>query len=729
MADSTNEESDSRTTLVGRKRAHPSPDTSRDVISIDDSSEDEERAPKRARPDRPETAANTADSSEESSGNTSLKKSESKPAATDRATESDAIDEGIVESSGHQVESADTPAPVNWNSDTVRSIRTTFGGRKTALESKPAAKSPSPSSHSNDGNLNTQENEDQAEGSDRSGAPTSLSESTPKSSGSKTKGNKDKLPQTVRKADRIIPFGTPVQSKGSKDRKQMTLRLDEVLDDEGKAVPLDKLTPEMFLRFTFTRNPHAISYVLTKPAFLVTLYHKYISLYYARRFKQDKAAARDLIRAEEALEVVRAIANSAQEVDSSAGDQQSVEEKSTDSKQDQGNKQEKPVVDSQPSEDLNVLDRAGKGEPAVATQTQNSLSAAPIDWESELDAQQKYFPAFGGADFVPRCLTCGGTNHNSTSCPSLTCRSCNSGEHFTHACPSKRRCEKCGERGHPKLECPEKLGTGQTLGCDICKAPDHLETACHYIWRSYKIPANIHKVDDIPINCYSCGSSKHYGLQCGIRNRPSLSGGITWSMTNRNIYVDPSSADRAISAGKDFRIKSQKAATGTGFSIKGMAKSDPIDLDSDDDEAASFLRPPVHQKPPKQKPIRFNAGMSSSSGPANNWPSNLARTSNYQPPSQNYQSNYGSPRYARERTFSPPPKFQNNHRTGNDGYIPLNGYNGRQGGAPPNRGNNGGHRGGSRGRGRGRGGGGGGSQLVGHPSLPARPQTRSRRGK
>lgn len=220
--------------------------------------------------------------------------------------------------------------------------------------------------------------------------------------------------------------------------------------------------------------------------------------------------------------------------------------------------------------------------------------------EAELFLQQKYFPS--GTTSTRRCLSCGQVGHNSSTCPALSCTSCGSfGKHSVASCPLNVRCGKCRERGHSMQDCPEKLARlkGEAVACDVCGSKDHLEIACHYIWRSYEPkPAEIHRVRDIPVYCYRCGAVDHYGPECGLHRGCILSGGNTWSRNNLLKYLDPASPERALSAGVDYSIPGR---SNKQFSIKGKA-NDPIPIDDSDDE--NFIRAKI--KPPIQNgPIRF----------------------------------------------------------------------------------------------------------------------------
>ena len=287
----------------------------------------------------------------------------------------------------------------------------------------------------------------------------------------------------------------------------------------------------------------------------------------------------------------------------------------------------------------------------------NSADINPLDRE----LQQKYFPAAIDHPASYHCLACGDKSHMMIDCPSLTCASCG-GNHALSSCPQSQRCEKCRTRGHRAVECPEKLvlSKAEAVGCDLCGSIDHLEKACHFIWRTFRPKSKeIRKVHDIARHCYMCGGSNHYGPECGLYNRDRIySGGETWSKANLLKYIDASGVERAMSAGIDYSIGKRPSK---GFSIKGKANN-PIELNDNDDNHNAFISEKV-KKPKQRGQIRI-AGTAKLGQPSQE--SDYSRAPN--PPRQS-RPNFGSSssrnqppgvdgaRYGRERTFSPPPRL------------------------------------------------------------------------
>ncbi|KAA8565060.1 hypothetical protein EYC84_010822 [Monilinia fructicola] len=207
----------------------------------------------------------------------------------------------------------------------------------------------------------------------------------------------------------------------------------------------------------------------------------------------------------------------------------------------------------------------------------------------------KYFPTIDGV-VLERCLICGSSGHGRAVCPDNTCSSCGSeGDHLTPACPQTIVCGKCRAVGHQTSHCPEKLRVAkEDIKCITCQSSNHLEAQCHLIWRSF-FPGidEIKKVRKISVSCYFCGRPDHFGPECGLYRGAPASGGITWSRTNMEKYLDDPNRNDSISSGdNDLSIPNRAKK---GFSIKGKA-NDPIELEDSDDEEG-FIRPKVNMGP------------------------------------------------------------------------------------------------------------------------------------
>jgi len=240
--------------------------------------------------------------------------------------------------------------------------------------------------------------------------------------------------------------------------------------------------------------------------------------------------------------------------------------------------------------------------------------ADDVECMDDVCLQQKYFPS--SENISDRCLACAGTGHGTKSCPALDCNFCGmSGDHSNFTCPENGRCQKCRQRGHQTSACPEKLflSKSEAIPCDLCGSNEHLEIDCHFIWRSFAPGAEVQKAQDIPVHCYTCGGSGHYGPECGLLTRPLRSGQVTWSQSNVQKYIDPISGDRALSAGVDYSIPKPTKQ----FSIKGMgAASNPYTLDESEEEG-EFIRPKINNNAHDRGQIRFGEPSRGNYLPAN----------------------------------------------------------------------------------------------------------------
>lgn len=241
------------------------------------------------------------------------------------------------------------------------------------------------------------------------------------------------------------------------------------------------------------------------------------------------------------------------------------------------------------SENAVQVDVVAEG-PALAVIPPQTSEATP---EEQADIV-KYFPGIPPDVIV--CLVCRDVGHTIQDCPHLTCEHCSAVNlHFSFACPKNFLCTKCRERGHSAKECSEKLQRSIADGvvCDICASVRHVEEHCPFLWRSFKPEklSTIKKLDNMLVDCWSCGALGHSGAECGLRPNQMPYGGQTWSEENRNRYW----------TGQVLNGSASQKNGKMGMSIKGSAKQNAIYLgDSSEDEG--LIRPPVSKSQPKPKP-------------------------------------------------------------------------------------------------------------------------------
>lgn len=210
--------------------------------------------------------------------------------------------------------------------------------------------------------------------------------------------------------------------------------------------------------------------------------------------------------------------------------------------------------------------------------------------EEEFQQQRRYFPS--AADASNMCLLCGGENHKAIHCARSKCRFCKSIDHWDFCCPSiQERCDKCRQLGHQTASCTEKLALtkDEGLACAYCNSNDHLEGNCTEVWRSFQPEAHtIHPVIFLPCSCSVCGGTDHFSGDC--RERRGISANPTWSLRNRNIYIDPKCNALSIEeiAGP---IASQRSLRGFETRTRGHAPrtANIVHFSESDDSDVEFL--------------------------------------------------------------------------------------------------------------------------------------------
>ncbi|KAL0942221.1 zinc knuckle domain-containing protein [Colletotrichum truncatum] len=245
--------------------------------------------------------------------------------------------------------------------------------------------------------------------------------------------------------------------------------------------------------------------------------------------------------------------------------------------------QQVPSDNSEHSHDESADEgEADSGRPGPAVMTE----------EEDLAQQRKYFPGLSETDQI--CVYCATLGHTSSSCPKTACRFCEVPHHFSWNCPTRERCTKCRQLGHGKGQCTEKLIHLDEEGaeCATCGSQDHSDTECEALWRSYKPRKGaIKKVNTLPAFCAFCGSEGHYSSDCALgSDKPPNQ---TWTLKNRDQYLDKNAADGPIS---DFASVPQPPQ----LQIKGSAakRNHIFYPDSDGSEEGEFIGQKVKPRAP-----------------------------------------------------------------------------------------------------------------------------------
>jgi hypothetical protein len=439
---------------------------------------------------------------------------------------------------------------------------------------------------------------------------------------------------------------------------------------QGVQVPLENLT---FRRFAYHfANDNAATILLLKPKQVKSAFLKYITEYFPRDPKPLLKAASDSADepgwAKLAMKIMQTAASAYQEAASMPEDPEIGEVSREMSQERETPTTSRPGISQEESENTSVPE-------------EQSQELSTKFSELELSLQQKYFPAVNGIIAKSHCLKCGKTEHRTFDCPAWTCTACG-GSHTSFSCPKNRRCGKCREKGHHVSECTERLAASRDeMVCDLCQSKNHIETACHLIWRTFSPKSEeIKKVRVMTISCYFCGGDGHYGPECGL-NRDAIPS-TTWSRSNHSKYVENLSNTMGMSRLGDNSFPPRNMGN-KSFSIKGLADN-PITLD-DSDEDVSFIRPKINgttrhsniKIDQKMKPAPASIKMSH----------DVIRTSSPRPQNLPARPDWAreSARYGRERAFTPPPIDHNaygNSFTEHDQYKPapqqndrsMNGY-------------------------------------------------------
>jgi hypothetical protein len=239
--------------------------------------------------------------------------------------------------------------------------------------------------------------------------------------------------------------------------------------------------------------------------------------------------------------------------------------------------------------------------------------ASLVTADEELSQQRKYFP--GAANPSQMCLLCARSGHRAAECSTLKCKFCQSSDHTRFQCPQRVRCGKCYQLGHDAQDCKEKLALapGEVTSCAFCDSPTHREDKCNQFWRSYDpwseetrasgfnflhhFGPDHRMVKFVPTFCSLCGDEGHYVSECGLGGNRAVATAATWSMTNRDLYVDSEcEAEPIVSS---FKLPPERAQPGLQMPARpprARHAPDPVHVEGDDSDGVDFIRDSVRNK-------------------------------------------------------------------------------------------------------------------------------------
>ncbi|ESZ94467.1 hypothetical protein SBOR_5185 [Sclerotinia borealis F-4128] len=689
---------DSRSNVVGRKRAlHTSSEQGREVISIDSSSDESLKQPRKRAKQDTETAATYYAQAEVDLTSSPL---QDEPA---RAVKS----------------GANIGQPVAWNQGVQNGLRTSFQRKQPSSSQNSSFKQPEQGANNNgQGFLGPQSAKVDLNTVEKFGGASNHKSISSKNQFKKLKGDKQlavmtaythdvstlidlhgwPLPQELQQScmkyieEGLTFYPTPNpkdQPMGKYSWRGSDVHLREMHDMEGRPIMIEHITYPDVVRALVADNKdlqhiltekrakaafkayltHFYNHVPKREIFASSLMEKTLSLEEILKNSEPNAAPARASGKSAPPTLARAVDHYDSNVLPSIGNNRLVEYEapiehnnasaSNSTTEFIGQKSTKlvptlvtNVID--PTRDHRILTGADKVGSEMDIPS-NGGSGGKVDYDQDFEASRetgsspeltpgdraailKYFPATDGI-VLRRCLVCGSSGHERAECPHNACSSCGSkGDHLTPACPQTIVCGKCRGVGHQISHCPEKLRAAkEDIKCITCQSPSHHENQCHFIWRSFLPgPDEIKRVRDISVYCYFCGRSGHFGPECGIHHGTPASGGLSWSKYNLEKYLDgPTSYDAMSAGGKAYSIPSRAKK---GFSIKGKA-NDPIELDDsddDNDDDDDFIHPKVNMGP-RNGQISFSqaGGMQSFNQTPFQFQANVGGDPNSRAPSRN----------------------------------------------------------------------------------------------
>ncbi|OJD24942.1 hypothetical protein ACJ73_03689 [Blastomyces percursus] len=202
------------------------------------------------------------------------------------------------------------------------------------------------------------------------------------------------------------------------------------------------------------------------------------------------------------------------------------------------------------------------------------------------------------------CIDCMKEGHLADICPNKECEHCGSwAVHESRFCPSRRRCQRCRERGHDAEACPSPLkGSAAEQPCDFCGSVDHTECECDLIWKLPKRNPTSGRIF-ISISCCHCTSNRHLIGDCPTRNFPMNSSSFSLK------HFDPSMFSNLNTFPVNISGNESGSQRNSGYKIRGRASGRSPSPESD----GAFGRPDncnptTHRSPPRGR-IRFSSGI------------------------------------------------------------------------------------------------------------------------
>ncbi|EJT76384.1 hypothetical protein GGTG_06303 [Gaeumannomyces tritici R3-111a-1] len=464
---------------------------------------------------------------------------------------------------GQKPQEIPAPAPLDWNSGIHKGIRTSFGKTTTApsfLKSRqrslviPAGAGPEPQTSD------------------------SSQKTTPRAAESSVDSGASENDEVAKP----IP---PVAKIKAKKGNQVKLKNSTWIQPPTNSLAMGGTRADYlnYCRMFCAANSASTSFASVKPHLVKRAYKAFLdepSIPAAVR-TQGRRTAKTVDGNEVAMIIARAMGSAPQSAENGTAVEQAAGDHS-------------PTASSQVA---NAADLT----PAVTDQVRPPSGMPYLSREEELRQLRRYFPSASETDF---CVWCCSTGHGANDCPPPSCIHCEAQGHTSARCPTRIRCTKCRGLGHSKDECREKLrlAPGEEDECAVCGAADHLENSCESLWRTYYAdPSTVPKVRSIAASCYSCGSSEHFGGDCGQGDPTDR----IWTLANRDMYVDPESDMEQLSWVPPPPPDEGRPDLG-GRSI--VPQTHIYYHSDDDEEEGEFIRPSVRERTAQSNgQIRINA--------------------------------------------------------------------------------------------------------------------------